>query len=115
MGFMGEAGNDSYSSLQVADLAKVSLRQLQWWDEQRVVSPRKSPGHGGSGAIRRYSEDDVSRVLRVAQLRKTGISLQQIRKILKQFKWKQGWTSVKVIRKPTIIGDVLVVPLPKES
>ena len=34
----------SYASSEVAKVAKVSLRQLQWWDEKHVVSPRHE-GH----------------------------------------------------------------------
>ena len=33
-----------FSSAEIADIAGVSLRQLQWWDEQKVVSPRHE-GH----------------------------------------------------------------------
>jgi len=34
----------TYSSSEVAQVADVSLRQLQWWDERKVVSPRHE-GH----------------------------------------------------------------------
>ena len=30
---------ETFSSLEVSRLTGVSLRQLQWWDEQGVVSP----------------------------------------------------------------------------
>ena len=36
---------DRYTSGEVARIAGVSLRQLQWWDERNVVSPRQ----GGRG------------------------------------------------------------------
>ena len=35
---------DRYTSGEVARIAGVSLRQLQWWDERSVVSPRQE-GH----------------------------------------------------------------------
>jgi len=35
---------ESYTSADVAKIAAVSLRQLQWWDERKVVSPRQD-GH----------------------------------------------------------------------
>ena len=34
----------SYSSSEVSRIAQVSFRQLQWWDERKVVSPRHE-GH----------------------------------------------------------------------
>ena len=30
----------TYTSSEVSEVANVSLRQLQWWDERKVVSPR---------------------------------------------------------------------------
>jgi len=36
--------NGVYASSDVARISGVSLRQLQWWDEQHVVSPRHD-GH----------------------------------------------------------------------
>jgi len=38
------SGMQSLLSVDVARLSGVSLRQLQWWDEQKVVSPRHD-GH----------------------------------------------------------------------
>ena len=34
----------SYTSSEVSRIAGVSLRQLQWWDERKVVSPQHE-GH----------------------------------------------------------------------
>jgi DNA-binding transcriptional MerR regulator len=34
----------TYTSSDVSRIAGVSLRQLQWWDERKVVSPRHE-GH----------------------------------------------------------------------
>lgn len=99
--------SDTYSTLQVASLTKVSLRQLQWWDERGLVCPKFVPGLGGDGFVRQYSEEDLRRVFRMAQLRKAGVSLQMAAKILKS---KMEWKTVMRIRKPTVIGDILVVP-----
>ncbi len=37
-------GLRTYNSTDVAKIAQVSLRQLQWWHERKVVSPRHE-GH----------------------------------------------------------------------
>ncbi len=45
--FLGERGStrvQSFSSEEVATLARVTARQLQWWDERGVVSPEHQ-GH----------------------------------------------------------------------
>lgn len=65
-----------FTSLDVSVLTKVSLRQLQWWDEQGLVSPRQS------GHRRLYTKFEVLQVSLINGLRKKGISLQKIRPLL---------------------------------
>jgi len=66
-----------HSSADVSRLTGVSLRQLQWWDEQRVVSPR----HEGHKRV--YSMEEVLEISMIAELRRKGFSLQKIRRVLK--------------------------------
>lgn len=66
-----------YSSADVSRLAGVSLRQLQWWDEQKVVSP------GHEGHKRLYRMEDLVQVAVIAELRRKGFSLQKIRRVLR--------------------------------
>lgn len=65
-----------FTSLDVSDLTGVSLRQLQWWDEQGLVSPRQT------GHRRLYTKFEVLQVSLINGLRKKGISLQKIRPLL---------------------------------
>ena len=67
---------DTYSSSEVAQIAGVSLRQLQWWDEQKVVSPRHE------GHKRLYLAQEVIEISLIAELRRKGFSLQKIRRVL---------------------------------
>ncbi len=67
---------DTYSSSEVAQIAGVSLRQLQWWDEQKVVSPRHE------GHKRLYLAQEVIEISLIAELRRKGFSLQRIRQVL---------------------------------
>ena len=60
----------AYSSSEVARIARVSLRQLQWWDERHVVSPRHE------GHRRMYSPEEVLEVTVIAELRSKAFSLQ---------------------------------------
>lgn len=70
-------GDRVFSSTDVARTAGVSLRQLQWWDEQKVVSPRHE------GHKRLYQTEEVVEVAVIAELRRKGFSLQKIRRALK--------------------------------
>ncbi len=67
----------TYSSSEVAQVADVSLRQLQWWDERKVVSPR----HEGHRRV--YGPAEVIEITVIAELRRKGFSLQRIRRVLR--------------------------------
>jgi DNA-binding transcriptional MerR regulator len=66
-----------YTSTDVARISGVSLRQLQWWDERNVVSPRQD------GHRRVYLPQEVIEVSVIAELRRKGFSLQKIRRVLR--------------------------------
>ena len=68
---------EAYTSSDVARIANVSLRQLQWWDERNVVSPRQD------GHRRVYLPQEVIEVSVIAELRRKGFSLQKIRRVLR--------------------------------
>lgn len=82
----GVAGPDTerYTSGDVARIAGVSLRQLQWWDERSVVSPRQE------GHRRVYAQQEVVEVSVIAELRRKGFSLQKIRRVLKFLQREMG-------------------------
>jgi DNA-binding transcriptional MerR regulator len=65
-----------FLSADVSRIAGVSLRQLQWWDERNVISPRKK------GHRRVYLREQVLEVLTAVALRRKGLSLQKIRRVL---------------------------------
>ena len=66
-----------YNSSEVARICGVSLRQLQWWDERNVVSPRQD------GHKRIYMPEEVVEISVIAELRRKGFSLQKIRRVLR--------------------------------
>jgi DNA-binding transcriptional MerR regulator len=66
-----------YNSSEVARICGVSLRQLQWWDERHVVSPRHD------GHKRMYLAEEVVEISVIAELRRKGFSLQKIRRVLR--------------------------------
>jgi DNA-binding transcriptional MerR regulator len=75
---------ETYSSLDVSNMTGVSLRQLQWWDEQGVVSPVQR------GHRRMYQLHEVVEVSLITELRRKGISLQKIRRVLRFLKKELG-------------------------
>jgi len=74
----------TYSSSEVATVAGVSLRQLQWWDERTVVSPR----HEGHRRV--YFPAEVIEITVIAELRRKGFSLQKIRRVLRFLQREMG-------------------------
>src|SRR5918996_5231891 len=73
-----------YTSSDVSRIAGVSLRQLQWWDERKVVSPR----HEGHKRV--YAAEEVIEVTVIAELRRKGFSLQKIRRVLRFLQKEMG-------------------------
>jgi len=74
----------TYTSSDVSRIAQVSLRQLQWWDERKVVSPR----HEGHKRV--YHPEEVVEVTVIAELRRKGFSLQKIRRVLRFLQREMG-------------------------
>ena len=58
------AAQRTFTSTDVAKVAQVSLRQLQWWDERKVVSPR----HEGHKRI--YLAEEVIEISLIAEFRR---------------------------------------------
>jgi len=69
--------NDRFTSRDVVELTGITPRQLQWWDEQRVVVPARE------GHRRLYSMEDLAEVAVICQLRHKGFSLQRVRKVMR--------------------------------
>ena len=68
---------DSFTSAEVIELTGISARQLQWWDERKVVVPARE------GHRRLYSLGDVTEIAVICDLRRRGFSLQRVRKVIR--------------------------------
>src|SRR5271154_5603395 len=79
-----DGGVRTFASSDVSRIAAVSLRQLQWWDERKVVSP-KHEGHK-----RLYQAEEVIEITVIAELRRKGFSLQKIRRVLRFLQREMG-------------------------
>jgi len=67
----------TFTSRDVVALTGITLRQLQWWDERRIVVPARE------GRRRVYSMEDVAEVAVICELRHRGFSLQRVRKVMR--------------------------------
>ncbi len=68
-----------YSTREAAVRTGCTLRQLQWWDEKRLMVPERAYGDHR----RAYSEADIKRLKNISRLKRCGVSLQAVRSILK--------------------------------
>lgn len=91
---LGKSGNtvqSSFTSVEVSKLTGISLRQLQWWDEKRIVVPARD-------AHRRvYSLDDLAEVAVICELRRRGFSLQKIRRVMRFLQKELGKRLVQTV------------------
>src|SRR5437588_12831071 len=65
------------TSGEVVALTGITPRQLQWWDERRIVVPARQ------GHRRLYSMEDLAEVAVICELRCRGFSLQRVRKVMR--------------------------------
>jgi DNA-binding transcriptional MerR regulator len=66
-----------FTSRDVVSLTGITPRQLQWWDERRIVVPARK------GRRRLYSMEDLAEVAVICELRHRGFSLQRVRKVMR--------------------------------
>ena len=80
-----------FTSSEISEVTGVSLRQLQWWDEQKVVSPR----HEGHKRV--YLAEEAIEIAVIAELRRKGFSLQKIRRVLRFLQKEMGKRLVEIL------------------
>jgi DNA-binding transcriptional MerR regulator len=81
----------TFTSREVVALTTISLRQLQWWDEQGIVVPARD------GHKRSYSLDDLAEVAILCELRERGFSLQKIRSVIRFLQKELGKRLVETV------------------
>jgi hypothetical protein len=73
-----------YTSREVAGLTGLTARQLQWWDSRRVFTAAVGSQRTEAGGFteRRYTAMDVLELQVLADLRRRGFSIPQLRRLL---------------------------------
>jgi DNA-binding transcriptional MerR regulator len=77
-----------YSSREVAQLTGLTARQLQWWDARKLF-PSTIPSHktdAGGYTERRYTPIELLELMVLADLRRRGFTLANIRRLLNVLK-----------------------------
>jgi DNA-binding transcriptional MerR regulator len=72
---------DAYDSKTASRIVGISLRQIQYWDEQGFLHPSVKVA-GGRGTKRLYSFDDLVCLKVIKDLTAHGLSLQKVRRCL---------------------------------
>jgi DNA-binding transcriptional MerR regulator len=80
-----------YDSKTASRIVGVSLRQLQYWDEQDFIRPSVKPAEG-RGSKRLYSFHDLICLRVVKDLAHHGFTLQKIRRCLRPLKENSSQT-----------------------
>jgi DNA-binding transcriptional MerR regulator len=83
---------NSYSSREVAAMTGLTARQLQWWDARRLFQPAVAPKRTAAGGFteRRYTPVDLLELIVLADLRKQGMSVARIRRLLDTLRTRFG-------------------------
>ncbi|OGH92572.1 MAG: hypothetical protein A2534_00695 [Candidatus Magasanikbacteria bacterium RIFOXYD2_FULL_39_9] len=68
----------SYSVQQLANLAKVSVRTLHYYDQVGLLSPARTQGNG----YRHYEEPELLRLQQILFFRELDFSIEKIKRIL---------------------------------
>ena len=83
---------NTYSSREVAALTGLTARQLQWWDERRLFMSAVASKRTAAGGFteRRYTPVDLLELMVLADLRRHGVSVARIRRLLDTLRTKFG-------------------------
>jgi DNA-binding transcriptional MerR regulator len=74
---MRETGHALYAISVAAELSGTAMQNLRVYERRGLVSPDRT-----SGGTRRYSEDDVQRLVRIRELLDAGLNLAGIERVL---------------------------------
>src|SRR5262249_61753228 len=82
----------TYSSREVASLTGLTARQLQLWDAGGLLTPTVRPHRTEAGGYteRRYTPIELFELLVLADLRRRGFTVHQLRQILRVLKEQFG-------------------------
>ncbi len=81
-----------FTSRELIALTGITARQLQWWDERRIVVAERE------GHRRIYRWDELVTVAVICQLRRRGFSLQRVRRVIRLLQQEFGTSLAATVR-----------------
>jgi DNA-binding transcriptional MerR regulator len=83
---------NTYTSREVAAMTGLTARQLQWWDAHRLFASHIAAKRTARGGYteRRYTPVDLLELLVLAELRRQGLSVAQLRRLLETLRARFG-------------------------
>lgn len=83
---------NTYTAREVAAMTGLTARQLQWWDTRRVFTPHIAPKRTERGGYteRRYTPVDLLELLVLAELRRQGLSVAELHRLLETLRERFG-------------------------
>jgi DNA-binding transcriptional MerR regulator len=75
---------DGFSTREVLQLTGTTARQLQWWDEKRIIVPKRD------GRFRLYSAEDLIEIQVIEEMRRRHISLGMVRRVMRFLRRETG-------------------------
>lgn len=75
---------DGFSTREVLELTGTTARQLQWWDEKRIIVPKRD------GRFRLYSAEDLIEIQVIEEMRRRHISLGVVRRVMRFLRRETG-------------------------
>ncbi len=76
--------NKTYNTKQVCKIFSVTPRNLQYWSEQKILNPKLEDKKTAGGTIRRFGMRDLILVGVMVALKKKGINLRKLRRVVEQ-------------------------------
>ena len=80
-----------FTSKEVVALTGITTRQLQWWDERRIVVPARK------GHRRLYSIEHLTEIAVICDLRARNFPLQRVRKVIRFLHREFGKTLAETV------------------
>ena len=83
---------NTYTAREVAAMTGLTARQLQWWDARRLFTPHIAPKRTARGGYteRRYTPVDLLELLVLAELRRQGLTVAELHRLLETLRDRFG-------------------------
>ena len=100
--------SEGFSAKETVDIVGVPYRTLDYWDRSDFVKPSLAAA-AGKGTDRRYSFRDLVSLRVAVELRRSGISLQELRRVLRHIPELTGADAPFSEQRVIVVGDDVAI------